>query len=254
MKDFPVEGMLAPVEGHDDLTEFMFDFTLGEKSLSDQIIEETADGDLIIEGYAAVFDGVDRQGENFAPGAFQRGCKAFLDSQASLCYHHKKDMVLGKVLNLQEDEKGLKMRARVDGATKNHPILGTIYEQVKRGTFNGLSVKGFFRRMMTPQGPRIGDMDFTEISITGVPVHPGTNFSVLAGKALGDTTLPLAPETQEDVRAAIDQFEGEFNGIVASLDSILTNLGKAVLSMAPDEARGEEQAAHEESRSHSTEE
>jgi HK97 family phage prohead protease len=228
--DFPVDQLLAPVEGHDDLTAFRFDFSLGEKALGDQIVEETEDGDLIIEGYAAVFDGLDRQGENFVDGAFKRGVKAFLDSQAALCFHHKKDMVLGKVLDLREEEgKGLKMRARVDGAIKNHPVLGTIYHQIKRGTLNGLSVQGFFGRIMTPSGPRIGDVDLTEISITGVPIHPGAKFSVLAGKALGDTQLPLAPDAQEEIRSQIAEFEQEINGIIGSLDNILTNLGKAVM-------------------------
>ncbi|HST43481.1 MAG TPA: HK97 family phage prohead protease, partial [Conexibacter sp.] len=76
---------------------------------------ELDSGDLIIEGWAAVFDGVDRQGENFAEGAFQRGIRTFLDRQASLNWHHRHEIGIGKVLELREVEgKGLWMRARVD--------------------------------------------------------------------------------------------------------------------------------------------
>jgi HK97 family phage prohead protease len=148
-------------------------------------VYELSDGDLIIEGFAADFSGVDREDENFTDGAFQRGIKSFLDGPASLCYHHKHAMVLGKVLNLEEvPGRGLKMRARIDGAIKNHPELGVIYEQIKRGTLTALSVGGFFKRKLTNAGHRICDVDFTEISVTGVPVHTGPAFAVVAGKAL----------------------------------------------------------------------
>jgi len=210
--ELPADFFVKPVEGHDDLIQFRYDFAV--KALDDQqtvTVEEN--GDLIIEGYAAVFDGVDRQGENFAEGAFKRGIKSFLGGQAGLCYHHKHDKLLGKVLELEEVEgKGLKMKARIDAAIKNHPELGVYYEQIRRGTLNALSVGGFFRRKLTELGQKIVDMDFTEISVTPVPVHPGTNFAVVAGKAL-EEAVPAAPAVEEtddddaEAKAVIAQFE-----------------------------------------------
>lgn len=146
---------------------------------------ETESGDLIIEGWAAVFDGIDRQGENFAEGAFSRGIRAFLGSQASLNYHHRHHLGIGKVLELREIAgRGLWMRARVDFQPESSP-LRWIYNGIKKGTYTALSVGGFFRRTLTASGWRIADMDFTEISVTPVPVHSGTSFAVVAGKALG---------------------------------------------------------------------
>ena len=201
--ELPIETFIRPVPGDDDVLAFRYDFTIEGKAVDEQTVTELDDGDLMIEGYAAVFDGIDREGENFAPGAFQEGIKAFLDGQAALCYHHKHDKVLGKVLELTEEEgKGLRLKARVDGAIRNHPELGTIYQQIKRGTINALSVGGFFRRKLTELGPRITGMDFTEISATPVPVHPGTKFAVVAGKALAsDLKVPdnvNAPNLPED--------------------------------------------------------
>jgi HK97 family phage prohead protease len=211
-----------------DLVAFQFPFELEGKALDDgstpQVVEALEDGDLIIQGWAAEFDGVDRQGENFTDGAFQRGIKSFLAGGAPLCFHHKHDQVLGQVLDLEEVEgKGLKMRARVDGAIKDHPTLGTIYQQIKRGTLKNLSVGGFFRRTLTPAGYRIGDMDFTEISVTGVPVHPKPAFSVVAGKAL-ESSDAAQVETPE---------EYDLSGLNAALDSLSQSLdrieeGKAV--------------------------
>lgn len=204
--ELPADFFVKPVEGDDDLFRFQYDF--GVKALDDQqVVTEMDNGDLIIEGYAAVFDGIDREGENFADGAFNRGIKAFLSGQAGLCYHHKHDKLLGKVLHLENEEgKGLKMRARVDGAIRKHPELGTYYEQIKNGSLSALSVGGFFKRALTAAGRKIVDMDFTEISVTPVPVHPGTNFAVVAGKALvSDVQVPEKvsvdlPDGTEEIR------------------------------------------------------
>jgi HK97 family phage prohead protease len=214
----PVDSLFQAVEGEPDLFQFRYDFLLDGKAL-DETVHEDDNGDLIIDGYAAVFDGIDRQGENFAEGAFQRGIKAFMAGPASLCYHHKHDKCLGKVLDLTEEEgKGLKMRARVDGAIKNHPELGTYYQQIKNGTLKALSVGGFFKRALTNIGPRITDVDFTEISVTPVPVHTGPSFAVLAGKALASelkaehVTVPVLP--QQEIR------EEDFMNVQFALEAI----------------------------------
>ncbi len=196
----PADNFIASVEGEDDL--FKFVMPMEAKALDDGsfvVVEDN--GDLTIEGYAAVWEGDDRQGENFAPGAFQKGTKAFLAGGGPLCFHHKHDQVLGQVTELEEDEKGLRMKARVDGETANHPVLSTLYNQIKKGTLKGLSVGGFFRRAMVEGKRRIADIDFTEISVTGVPVHTGPSFAVVAGKALlNDVEVPETPEVEGEVR------------------------------------------------------
>lgn len=232
--DLPESLFVKAVPNSDDIVAFQFPFALEGKAVegaaATTVLEEMEDGDLIIEGWAAEFDGIDRQGENFIPGAFQRGIKAFMDGSASLCFHHKQDHVLGKVLDLQEVEgKGLKMRARVDGAIRQHPVLGTIYSQIKRGTFKNLSVGGFFHRVATAAGPRIGDMDFTEISVTGVPIHTKPSFAVVAGKA-----LTTEPDVVDGATVTDDDLAGVsavLSGLSKTLDSISTAAtpeGKAV--------------------------
>lgn len=226
---------VKPVNGSDDLVAFQFPFDLEGKALEEgdppQLVAELDDGDLLIEGWAADFSGLDRQNENFQDGAFQRGIKSFLDGGAPLCFHHKHDQVLGKVLDLEEVEgKGLKMRARVDGAIQESPVLGPIYKQIKKGTLKNLSVGGFFRRVLTPAGYRIGDMDFTEISVTGVPVHPKPSFAVVAGKALESiaSAAPAGDEAHDeyDFFTRLDNALGQFG---AALDRISSSPeGKSV--------------------------
>jgi len=222
--ELPVESFIKPVPDSDDLFAFTYDFALEGKALGDdhQVVTEAENGDLIIEGFAAVWDGEDREGENFAPGAFERGIKSFLGQSAALCFHHKRDHVLGKVLQLEERDKGLYMKARVDGAIRQHPVLGTIYHQIKNGTLSGLSVGGWFKRAWMNGKRRIADMDFSEISVTGVPIHTGPSFAVIAGKALGnDEELPAPPEVEADIS---DEDVAVLENSLTRLDELITRI------------------------------
>lgn len=223
------EFYVQPVKGDDDLFAFRFDFIPEGKALTEgataDVVTETEDGDLIIEGYAAVFEGQDRQNENFTDGAFQEGIKAFMSQQASLCYEHNREWAIGKVLDLREEEgKGLYMKARVDGAIRRHPTLGVVYDQIKKGTLSALSIGGFFKRKLTEAGRKIAQCDFTEISVTPVPVHPGTNFAVVAGKALKD--VPSIPEGVEDNIRTSD--EEQINWLITELDGLFKQVEAAI--------------------------
>jgi HK97 family phage prohead protease len=200
-----LDFLVKPVEGHPDVLAFRHDFVLEGKALEDgtpaPTVTEDENGDLIIEGWAASFEGLDRQGENFVPGAFQRGIKAFLEGQSALCFHHQNDKGIGSVLSLDEKDEGLWMKARVDFQPESSP-LRYIYNAVKKGSYKGLSIGGFFKRAMVKGKRMIADMDFTEISVTPVAVHPNTKFAVVAGKALAsDLEIPegvTKPEVPED--------------------------------------------------------
>jgi HK97 family phage prohead protease len=222
--------LVTPIEGKPDYFAFRTDFVLEGKALEDgtpaQTVTEEENGDLIIEGWAASFEGLDRQGENFVPGAFQRGIKSFLSGQSPLCFHHKYDMGIGSVLDLQEHpDKGLWMKARVDYQPEQSP-LRHIYNAVKKGSYKGLSVGGFFKRALVEGRRMIADMDFTEVSVTPVAVHPKTKFAVVAGKALandldvpdsvGDVNLPDGEIRQED----FERFQWALAEIAAVLDRI----------------------------------
>lgn len=182
---------VKPVTGHDDVIAFQFPFQLEGKAETGAVTA-LDDGDLIIEGWAAVFEGDDRQGENFTDGAFTKGIKGFMNGSASLCFHHKSDIVLGEVLDLHEVEgKGLYMKARVDHQPESSPHRW-IYNAVKKRSMKGLSVGGFFKRAYIEGKRKIVDMDFTEVSITGVPVHSGPKFAIVAGKALDSGPIETA--------------------------------------------------------------
>lgn len=201
--ELPTDAFVRSVPGDNDVIAFTFPFDLEEKALAESndpdILE---DGDLIISGFAAEFEGQDRSNENFTDGAFQRGIKSFLSGSAPLVWHHKGDKILGKILELEEvPGRGLRMRARIDGAIKNHPELGVIYAQIRKGTISGLSAGGFWKRKMTSAGRKIVDTDLTEISCTALPCHSKPAFAVIAGKALevgDDSDGPIGNSATEE--------------------------------------------------------
>jgi HK97 family phage prohead protease len=181
-------------------------FNFIEPGQEAQLVDELDDGDLLLRGFAAIWDGVDRQNENFVPGAFTAAISDALTRAAGLplCLHHDRSRALGEVLHLSETDEGLLMVARVDGAIRHDPLLRTVYEQIKRGTLRALSVGGFFARKLTAAGYRIARADLTEISITPVPVLAGPNgpsFAVVAGKALGGQV------DEADLRASLASFK-----------------------------------------------
>lgn len=160
---------------------FDLGFTLDAKS----VVESAQDGKLRIEGYAATL-GMDRKDEAFLPGVFETGLDKYFRDNPVLLYHHQYDKALGVVEDVKLDAKGLFVKAAIDD-----PAPGSwaedVYNKIKSGTIKGFSIGGIFKRKMTPEGPRVHQADFAEISVTPLPLEPGSLFA-LAGKAFGNET------------------------------------------------------------------
>jgi HK97 family phage prohead protease len=214
-------------ENVEQIAPFEYNFILDGKAVDDKPkpnIEELEDGTLIIEGYASDF-GLDRENEAFEPGAFERGIKSFIETNAPLCYHHKRDVQLGEVTEARTDDHGLKIKARID-PTEPGTEMRNIWNRIKSGATKGLSVGGFFRRKLTPNGWRIHDVDLTEISVTPVPVNPRTTFAVVAGKAFDGVEIPRIPTEAEDVREEDEWAVAEAAAILSRVFEAIEKRGK----------------------------
>jgi HK97 family phage prohead protease len=183
-----------------DSAAFTFDFALDAESRVE------LDGKALrIEGYAAGFDR-DREGDAFMPRVFDKGLEKYFKRNPVLCYHHHTDQALGVVEDAKLDGKGLFVKARLDDPEPGTP-LADVWNKVKSGTIKGFSVGGIFKRTMTPQGPRIHTADIAEISVTPVPMEPGSLFA-LAGKAFGvDSDLDAAIAALNEFSVALDNLE-----------------------------------------------
>lgn len=144
---------------------------------------ELENGALLIEGTGANYE-IDREDESFLDGSFSKGLRKFLTGNAPLLYHHNYEQVIGRVIDAKAiPGVGIRLKAIVDPQPISSP-LRWVYEGIKRGRINGLSCGGIFKRIQTPRGPRISEVDILEWSATPVPVGRGTTFNVVAGKAL----------------------------------------------------------------------
>lgn len=217
------------------LVDVPFTFDLELKAVGTQVVEQLEDGDLLIEGWGATLD-VDREDEAFTDGAFTKGLKKFLSGGAPLCWHHKYDQVIGKVVHAERiPGRGVWVKAIVDKQPETSPLYPA-YQAIKRGRANGLSVGGIFKRIMTELGPRINDVDIMEWSATATPVGSTATFSVVAGKALefkadGVTTEVTNEETTLETEEVVEPV-AEVEEVVEPVVEEPTNftLGEAAVS------------------------
>lgn len=201
------------------------EFNLGVTLPLEKGLTEREDGDLIIEGLAADYS-IDRQGEAFAPGCFEKAIGKFLERGAPLMYHHQHDKQLGQVLDLQSRADGLFIKAIIPKPADGSPLVD-IYNKIKRGMMKGVSVFGSAERAMTPDGMRIVDTDLQEISITPMPVGPNSLIGVAQKAFPADfpcsdcgSSAALSPEEERDLRARLDE---KYEGIVGRLAKAVLN-------------------------------
>lgn len=114
-------------------------------------------------GYAAVFDRPDRGGDVIRRGAFAKALERAGD--VPLLWQHKADAVIGRVEHLSEDERGLRVIARVGDARATR-LLGS-------GRVDGLSFGYRVREAKTAAGLReLVELDLVEVSLVANPMQP----------------------------------------------------------------------------------
>jgi phage head maturation protease len=156
--------------------------TAGGKAIS---AVPTASGDLIVTGYAAVWSGVDFENENFVREALDaKTISDYLDGQAPVLFHHMGSKGIGRCLDLEPDDHGLRFKALVHKQERTSPLY-YIYDGVRRGIYRGVSLGGQFGRTMTAAGQRISRIRIAELSLTPAAMHPGTLATAAEVKAIG---------------------------------------------------------------------
>ena len=98
------------------------------------ITEHKQDGDrLIIEAYGAVFGNIDSYGDVIRKGAFTKT----LQEQAgriAFCFQHDINHAIGKILDISEDDHGLKLTVEMSSVEKG------ISTKIREGIYKELSI------------------------------------------------------------------------------------------------------------------
>ena len=134
----------------------------------------------VIEGYAALFGVADRGGDVIAPGAFRRTIAARRAGSLPLLWQHHTDEVLGHVLRIAEDRRGLFVRVRLEGGVARAREALAL---MRARTLTGLSI-GFrpVRARRLRHGRRLlTEIDLWEISLVTFPMLDGARVIRVAG-------------------------------------------------------------------------
>ena len=129
------------------------------------------DGRLTITGYGAYFNNIDSYGDIILPGAF---AKTLIDRKGRIafCYQHDIWNPIGKIEEIYEDDKGLKVVVKLSAANED------IQTKVKEGILKEMSIG--YRAMKTRQGGGMGyedanileEIKLIEISLVTVAANP----------------------------------------------------------------------------------
>jgi hypothetical protein len=136
-------------------------------------------GEVTVEGYAALFGIADRSGDVVAPGAFRAGLRR-LRGGLPMLFQHKPEAPVGLWDRIGEDGHGLFVRGRlVTGAGLGRDLAAL----VAAGAVTGLSIG--FRTVRAQRGgsggPRriLEEIELWEVSLVTFPMQPGARLTPL---------------------------------------------------------------------------
>lgn len=127
---------------------------------------------LRFAGYAAVFDRPDRGGDIVRKGAFARALRAADD--VPLLWQHKSGAVIGKVEQLREDDRGLRVIAAVEDGRASRLLAAR--------KIDGLSFGYRVREAKSGHGVReLIELDLVEVSLVANPMQPKARVHAVEG-------------------------------------------------------------------------
>jgi HK97 family phage prohead protease len=157
-----------------------------------------------VEGYASIFDNIDLGNDKIIKGAFTDSIKKRMPKL--LWGHNQKDVPIGKITEIKEDNNGLFITAELP--IEDDFVRGRIIPQIKIGSLDSFSIgytteKADFDKKT---GARLlQKINLFEISLVSIPMNPSAIMT--AYKSIGgDLELPLADREYEwDSASAIQR-------------------------------------------------
>lgn len=134
---------------------------------------DTVDEAGIFEGYASLFGVPDLAKDVVIPGAFQDSLARRGARGVRLLWQHDPAEPIGSWLSLAEDQKGLRVRGRLNLAVER---AREIHALMREGAVDGLSIGFRVERARAERATgtrRLERIDLWEISVVTFPLHPG---------------------------------------------------------------------------------
>ena len=144
-------------------------------------ITKSAEGNLIIEGYANTSH-VDRVGDNVLPSAFEKTLPEYMKNPVLLSQHDW-DLVIGKVLEAEiiedtpERAGGLWIKAMISSADD----VASVREKIREGILTTFSI-GYNEIEATYDRSKdifiVKEVELLEVSVVTIPANPNARFTL----------------------------------------------------------------------------
>lgn len=124
-------------------------------------------GPIRFAGYAGLFNVPDADRDTIQPGAFAATLAARTKA-LPLLWQHRADQQIGEIESVAEDDKGLRVIARIDRTNSKGAQL------LSKGKVSGLSF-GYRARRAThsEEGRELAEIDLFEVSLVTHPLQNG---------------------------------------------------------------------------------
>ncbi len=149
---------------------------------------------LEISGWAARFDELDAENEQFHPVGMAKALDSFLKLNPVVLLNHKRsELPYGKVVSADVRPEGVFVRAVIPKAVTGK--AAEVYQAVKDGLLRGWSLGGLWSRMNVGGQTRLFCNRIVELSLASIPTSEGAVSDGIAAvvgvKAIGDNWVPV---------------------------------------------------------------
>ncbi len=153
---------------------------------------------LPIEGWAAVYDEVDLNGDIIAPGAFRSSLARSGAPAVKLLYQHAAEQPVGRWLRFEERPTGLYARGELYLATQT---AREVAELVQARIIDGLSIGYRTLRAHKADGARrIVEAELWEVSIVTFPMAPKARLVRAGVEDAADDVIAFADSVRKAAR------------------------------------------------------
>jgi phage prohead protease, HK97 family len=177
-------------------------------------VKAAEEGEGCISGYASVFGNKDSYGDIVIKGAFNSFLNRINSSGkvVPVFYGHNMEdpkANIGRVLELAEDDYGLKFDAQLDLSGDTYGRI--VYEQLKDGRLDSMS---FGYRVLdyaiAKDATELRELELFEISVVPIPANPEARITeVKAGRAISAKNMDLIRRAYEALGELLDAYGDE---------------------------------------------
>ena len=160
---------------------------------------------LFIEGYASVFGVLDSYQDIIEAGSFSKTISGKNGKRVKFCYQHEFSDVIGKIVELREDERGLWFKAKISNTTLGRDVV----ELIQDGALDEISIG--FRTIISEWDSKneirtIKEVELYEISIVSRAANEG---AVILGTEV--KSEKIAELTDEQLISRLNELKQEYN-------------------------------------------